>query len=418
MVCSMKIPSTLSLLLLVLCGTAWPSHAAESGRVIQYTGRLTGVSPPFTGAGQFKFALVDPAGQRVWTSGDHEVPIEGSTPSGSVPLQVSRGAYVVRLGDPAAGMKPFGAAVTANWATLALQTWFHDGKGGWEDAGLAPLSGRGSTPGSIAPPAGFPPGGDPDADPQQIILAELRGLRAEVAALRRQLLAEANRSGPPSTSLPQTTPRSKRGLGLLNVSLAEVPRPSLGSADAPVVLVEFTNFVAGSCKSFSEQTFPELKEKYIDTGKLRFVSRQLPIKGHPQCRPTALALLCAAAQDPGQYWAMRGWLFEHSKELNEAAYATYVKGAGLDLARFHADLTAERHGPELDEDVAAALATGIPGAPSFVLGTSDGKTIEGERIVGAKSSQVFASKIEALLAAHAEVNPAVTETPGPTQKTK
>ena len=81
------------------------------------------------------------------------------------------------------------------------------------------------------------------------------------------------------------------------------------------------------------------------------------------------------------------------------AIGTYVKEAGLDVSRFLVAYTGQVHGPEIDEDLAAGRAIGITGTPSFLLGTSDGTTIEGERIVGAKSFAYFQTKIEALLAA-------------------
>lgn len=396
----------LLLLFSFLCATSPLIYAAESP-VILYSGRITGGDPAYTGAGQFKFALVNPAGQRVWSSDDNEIPIEGGTPSASVSLAVSRGVYQVRLGDTSVGMKPLNNAVAKNWAALRLQTWFNDGTSGWSDAGLAPLALSTTTPA-----AGSAPIGNTEADSHQAILAELGRLRAEVGAMHKELRA----GKPPSEPVPQPLPAPLPVP--VQVSLTDTHRYSLGAAKAPVVLVEFTDFECGFCKRFFEQTFPTLKAKFIDTGKLRFISRNFPVQRHPQAGPAATALLSAAAQEPGQYWAMRTWLFKDNRELSEAAYEKYAKEAGLDVPRFLSDFTTKRHAPELDADIAAAGAVGITGTPSFVLGTSDGKSIRGELILGAKSIEVFDRMIEALLAAQTSPSPSVAGTPVDVEKVK
>lgn len=393
-----------SIVSIVLVAGAGSAVAAASYGGIDYQGRVTVAGQAFTGSAQFKFALVDGAGNRLWTSGGHEASIEAGVPSGSVPLSVTGGDYRVRLGDPAAEMAPLPDEVAANWNALRIQTWFNDGEHGWAEAGSTALSKPGGSDSRSVQ------GATPDEDILQTILLELRSLRSEVGSLRKQLLAgdSGKAVGEPAPGLAKPKPKSAP----VRVSLPEVQRHSLGSADAPVVLVEFTDFECGYCKRFFELTLPQLKRKYIDTGKLRFVSRNFPIKSHPQAEPAAQALLSAATQDPNQYWTMRAWLFANNRELSDASYLKYVEGAGLDVPQFLADYAAKRHGPELAEDVAAARSVGITGTPSFVLGTSDGKEIQGERIVGAKSFQIFEREIEALLAAQASGARAGAETAG------
>ena len=78
---------------------------------------------------------------------------------------------------------------------------------------------------------------------------------------------------------------------------------ALGSRDAPLTMVEFTDFQCPFCQRFHVNTFAELKRDYIDTGKLRFVSRDLPLDFHPNAMQAAEAGRCAGEQ--GQFWAMR-----------------------------------------------------------------------------------------------------------------
>jgi protein-disulfide isomerase len=238
----------------------------------------------------------------------------------------------------------------------------------------------------------------PDAPAADLagILAELRALRSEVAELRRQVTGAKGfpaSPAPPTNSQPVTKTEAKPVI----VTLKETRRHTLGKPDAPLVLVEFTDYECGFCRRFFEQTFPLLKRDYIDTGKLRFVSRNMPATAHPHATSAALALLSAAERADEDYWKMRSWLFTNQRDLGPAALARYADEAGLDRETILAGVAAKKRGEEIQEDIAAARAAGITGTPSFVLGTSDGQTIRGERIIGAKAFPIFESKIQALL---------------------
>jgi len=78
---------------------------------------------------------------------------------------------------------------------------------------------------------------------------------------------------------------------------------SIGSKDAPITMVEFTDFQCPFCQSFHLRTFVDLKKNYIDTGKVRFVSRDFPLDFHPNAKPAAARVSrdnsgpCATAWD-------------------------------------------------------------------------------------------------------------------------
>jgi protein-disulfide isomerase len=268
--------------------------------------------------------------------------------------------------------------------------WFDDGTHGWSFLGYFNLAtGVGHAAATATPDA---PTADLDG-----IMAELRALRTEVAELRRLMAGTKDR---PAPAVPSTFPQpvAKPEAKPVVVALKEARRHSLGKADAPLVLVEFMDYECGYYKRFFEQTFPLLKRDYIDTGKLRFASRNMPVASHPQAEPAALALLGAAERTDEDFWKMRGWLLSNQRDLGPAALSRYADEAGLDRASLLAGIAARKHGEEIQEDVAAAQAAGITGTPSFVLGTSDGQIIRGERIIGSKSFQMFESRIQALLA--------------------
>jgi len=172
--------------------------------------------------------------------------------------------------------------------------------------------------------------------------------------------------------------------------------PVLGRADAPVTLVEFTDLECPYCRAFHVGAFERLKREYIDTGKVRFVTRDFPLDFHPNARPAALAVRCGGEQ--GKFWEMRHGVTLNAGALNRELYDRLARELGLDAGRFSACIAADRYRAEIDRDVAEAQSAGISGTPTFVLGaTTPGTTVEGQRIVGALPFPVFEARIKALL---------------------
>ena len=365
---------------------------ADAAEVMDYRGRLVLAGQPFTGKGNFKFVLLQKDGTRLWTSGDNQASIEEGIPSGSVTLSVNDGTYQVRLGDPSLGMKPLPKASGPYRQLSQIGVWFDDGTHGWSFLGYSDLASAGGRHVATA-------GADAPATDTVSVLAELRELRTEVGEIRRQLEGTKPRpASAVSSTPPQVAPRVQAQPVPVAVTLKEVTRHSLGRADAPLVLVEFTDYECGFCKRFFEQTFPLLKRDYIDTGKLRFVSRNMPVASHPRAEPAALALLSTSERVDTNYWTMRARLFANQRDLSPATLSRFAGEAGMDGATVLADVAAKKHVEEIQEDLAAAQSVGITGTPSFVLGTSDGQIIRGEKITGAKAFPYLDNKLRALLA--------------------
>ena len=171
----------------------------------------------------------------------------------------------------------------------------------------------------------------------------------------------------------------------------------LGRGDAPLTLVEFTDLECPYCRTFHVSTFERLKREYIDTGQIRFVTRDFPLDFHPNARPAAQAVRCAGEQ--GKFWEMRHQITLNARALGGPVYERLGRDLGLDLARFSACAASESHRAAIDRDLAAGLSAGVSGTPSFVLGrTTPGAILEGIRIVGAQPYPAFESRIKALLA--------------------
>ncbi|HEU4367490.1 MAG TPA: DsbA family protein [Methylomirabilota bacterium] len=170
----------------------------------------------------------------------------------------------------------------------------------------------------------------------------------------------------------------------------------LGRTDAPLTLVEFTDLECPFCRTFHVGAFERIKREYIDTGKLRFVSRDFPLDFHPNARPAALAVRCAGEQ--GKFWEMRHQVTLKASALGPDVYVSLARDLKLDLDKLSACISSEKYRAEIDRDMADGMSAGVTGTPSFVLGrTSAGPSLEGVRIVGAQPYAAFESRIKALL---------------------
>jgi len=172
--------------------------------------------------------------------------------------------------------------------------------------------------------------------------------------------------------------------------------PTLGSPNAPLTMVEFTDYQCFFCRQFYLNSFGELKKKFIDTGKLRYVVRDFPLSFHADAMRAAQAAHCAGAQ--GQYWPMRNALISNQSNLGEAALVGYAQSLSLDVARFRTCLASDKYLAEIQHSVEGANAIDISGTPSFVLGKTTPEGVEGAKIEGALPSADFETKIKAWLA--------------------
>ena len=209
------------------------------------------------------------------------------------------------------------------------------------------------------------------------ILKELRAIRQ---LLQQQSAASPGKKRPTSASIKIAD---------------ELPVLSLGQTDAPVTMVEFTDYQCPYCKQFHDVTFPKLKEKYIDTGKLRYIAMDLPLSFHPQALPAANAARCAADQD--KFWQMRESLFRNPRALGQQALLKYAGDLSLDTTIFSNCLQQKWHDSDIQRDIKTANAAGFTGTPSFVIGKNKGNQVNGVVLIGAKPLAEFDGHIRRLL---------------------
>ena len=173
-------------------------------------------------------------------------------------------------------------------------------------------------------------------------------------------------------------------------------RPTLGKADAPVTIIEFSDYQCPYCQRFATTVFPKLKEDYIDTGKVRYVFRDFPLAQiHPQAAKAHEGAHCAGEHE--KYWEMHDVLFQKQKDLSIEALKQYAQDLGLDAEAFGECLDSGKYGSDVRSDLAAGAKASVRGTPTFIIGKSgSGKTITGTLVRGAQPLARFQQVIAAV----------------------
>ncbi|NJL93541.1 MAG: thioredoxin domain-containing protein, partial [Anaerolineae bacterium] len=169
--------------------------------------------------------------------------------------------------------------------------------------------------------------------------------------------------------------------------------PFLGSADAPIKMVEFSDFQCGFCARFAQTTLPELVDHYGDL--VQFVYRDFPIFGDPSVF-AALGAECAADQDPDAFWDYHNRLFENTatqdrRALDPDFLREIAADLDLDVVEWDTCFSAEETVNEIANDYVMAINLGISGTPAFY--------INDVFVSGAQPIEVFFQIIDAQLIA-------------------
>jgi protein-disulfide isomerase len=243
---------------------------------------------------------------------------------------------------------------------------------------------------SASPPARGQTPSPPAEDPGLAgVRADLERMREELAAMRGELRSLRELLQRLASPPPAAAPR--------RVTVTTGDNPSLGRRDAPVTIVEFSDYQCPFCRQFVSTTLPALKSSYVDSGKVRYVFRDFPIDHlHPQARKASEAAHCAG--DQGKYWEMHDLLFQNQQALAPEQLPDHAKRLGLDAAAFSACLASGKHAGAVQQNYGDGTAAGVRGTPSFVVGrTRPDDKVEGMLIVGARPLADFRQEIDRLL---------------------
>jgi protein-disulfide isomerase len=174
--------------------------------------------------------------------------------------------------------------------------------------------------------------------------------------------------------------------------------PIQGNNDAPVTLVEFSDYQCPFCKKTFDDTMPQLKEKYVDSGKIKHVFRDYPLPFHQNGIPAAIAAECANEQ--GKFWDYHNILFSKQTEwenLSGNATADKFKEyaanniTNIDTNKFNSCIDSQKYKDEVDKDIADGSTYGVSGTPTFYIGNEEkGYT----QIVGAQPLTSFENIIK------------------------
>jgi len=168
----------------------------------------------------------------------------------------------------------------------------------------------------------------------------------------------------------------------------------LGSKEAPLTIVEFTDYQCPFCQRFHTTSFCDLKKNYIDTGKVRFYSRDLPLDFHPNAMRAAQAARCANEQ--GQFWKLRDAMGANPNKLDMDSLLADAADLKMDVNAFRACVESEKYKNAVQTDVMEAMKIGASGTPTFVIGKSTPDGVDGELMVGAQPYPLFEQKLKEL----------------------
>jgi len=198
----------------------------------------------------------------------------------------------------------------------------------------------------------------------------------------------------------QTQQSTQRSLStnppsLISISLDD--DPVKGNLNAPITIVEFSDFQCPFCAKFHSTTLPQLEVNYIDSGKVKFVYRDFPIQSiHPNAVPAALASECADEQ--GMFWEYHDLVFENQKKWQGLSgrimidtFEQYALELGMNTNDFNTCFESGKYADEVTKDLQDGVSYGITGTPGFFIGNDELGYV---KIIGAQPYPVFERLIE------------------------
>jgi protein-disulfide isomerase len=168
---------------------------------------------------------------------------------------------------------------------------------------------------------------------------------------------------------------------------AQIPigaSPVLGSENASMTVVVFSDFECPFCGQFARETFPQVKAKYVDTGKMRIVFKQFPLSIHEHAELAAQASLCAHDQE--KFWEYHDLLYSHQQDLALEDLKAYAQDIGLNAERFNSCLDSGQYQTQVASEKVLGTQSSVTGTPTFFF--------NGKRVVGALSVAEFDTQFQ------------------------
>jgi protein-disulfide isomerase len=219
--------------------------------------------------------------------------------------------------------------------------------------------------------------------PQQQNEEILRELRAIRLLLERLTTVQPQQTAPAPPPQPTTA------------KVTNLKGYAMGKPDAPLTMVEFTDLQCPFCRQFSITSFEEIKKNWIDTGKLRYISRDFPLDFHAQAMPAARAARCAGEQ--GKFWEMRMTLMKNANLLTAEYITRTAADLKLDAKSFASCAASTKFDADIQAEMQEGARLGVGGTPTFIMGKTTATGVEGPVLVGALPYAQFEAKLKELL---------------------
>ncbi|MHB0989376.1 MAG: DsbA family protein [Bellilinea sp.] len=218
---------------------------------------------------------------------------------------------------------------------------------------------------------------------------ELASVKSELETLKASVIPAAGQASQAESNQADTSQPAAEGeiQQVTRYPVTEDGDPSFGPANAPITIIEFSDFECPYCQRWHAEVWKMLVAAY--PSQIRLVYRDFPLYSiHPNAGPAANAAECANEQ--GKYWEFHDLLFSGAEKLGETAYQTYASALNMDLNAFQQCLDENRYEAEVTADFEYASSIGISSTPTFF--------INGVALIGAQPFEVFQEVIELELA--------------------
>lgn len=177
----------------------------------------------------------------------------------------------------------------------------------------------------------------------------------------------------------------------------------LGAVDAPVTIIEFSDYQCPFCRKFWVETYPQLKKEYVDTGKAKIVFRDFPLTSiHPAAQIASEAAECVRAQGgDAAYWQMHDKMFLEQNIMDGGSETSPVQGTvsftEVELKAWAKELgftidsclDSKQFASEVQKDLSDGQSYGVRGTPAFF--------VNGKLLSGAQPFSAFKAAIDAEL---------------------
>ncbi|MBI5051002.1 MAG: thioredoxin domain-containing protein [Nitrospirae bacterium] len=190
-------------------------------------------------------------------------------------------------------------------------------------------------------------------------LSDIQNKLNEIQKTQKEILSRISdlekKAGAPVQQRPAMDPNIVHKIPVANSQIK-------GNKDAPVTIVEFSDFQCPYCSQL-QPALRDILKAYPKEVKLVF--KQYPLSFHPQAKNASKASLAAAEQ--GKFWEMHDIIFENFNKLSEDKFKEFAAQLGLNVEKFTADYSSAKYDKEIQEDISLGNNIGVTGTPTLFL---------------------------------------------------